>query len=489
MSYIPKKRSYITAVSATFRNRNALLLLWIFLLILCMAWNAYSILGSKSYIRGFDNNFYFAWARSIVLDGDLDFTNDLLLVAKNNDLGKTQNAFATYLEQTPKTSEGYLPNKYGIGMGLLALPSLYLVKTAIRVFKLFPNYNETELSRIYALIFVLNAIFLGFAGLLFSYILLKRHYGVRKALASVILGTGGLSVGYYIWYEPTMAHATSFGLVTIYLLVCTCWIKKLLDWQVKKNLRWLLLVSLLMGFALGVACTVRYTNVVFALVPFIFAIKAIRTTEQNRTVYWILVGVISFFAASLGSLAGFTPQLYSWKIVYGKWLLYSYQGEQIWAYPRYAFEILFGLRNSLFVWTPLAVVAIVGLVIGVAKKNSLAQAGLLVILCMVWIYGSWECYWLGHSYGMRGLVECSFFFFLGFAEILDWIQGRSSRKNFLGFSFKACIWILFMWNVYFVFCYRSALQPHGKPFVGVRCLFASTTPLKQMLSDLGFRGD
>ena len=61
-----KNRFYNTAVSHIFRNQKAIVLLWVFLLILAMGWNAYRILNINSYIKGFDNNFYFAWARSAV---------------------------------------------------------------------------------------------------------------------------------------------------------------------------------------------------------------------------------------------------------------------------------------------------------------------------------------------------------------------------------------------------------------------------------------
>jgi MFS family permease len=450
-----------------------------------MGWNSYRLIKVNGYILGYDQNFYFAWARSIVVDADIDFANDLELVAKNEALGELSEIISAYLQTTPRTPGGYVPNKYGMGMGLVALPSMYLTKAVVRVFNLFPNYGLNDFSLLYAWVFVLNFVFLGFVGLMISYNLLEPIYGHRKSFAAIVMGTAGLSLGYYIWYEPTMSHAASFAIINAYLLISTRWMKLFSNHTGKKSLELLIVTSLFMGFVLGVACTVRYTNVVFAAVPFVFAIKALKNCEKGRDNKMLVSGALCLLAAVAGTFAGFIPQLLSWKTLYGSWFVYSYHGEQMAAWPRYALEILFGLRNSLFLWTPLAIVAVAGLFIGTARREFLAFAGLIVMAGFVWIYGSWECYWLGHSYGMRGLVDGSFFFFLGFAEMITWMESHAPQRRFLVNLLQAGIWFLVVWNMYFIFCYRSLLQPHGEPFAGARLISAPEQPLRQMLADFG----
>ncbi len=473
---------------AFFLFRRKIRMLWGILLGLCLLWNSYSILICNGYLLGYDNNFYFAWARSMVLDRDLDFQNDLGFVAENKSLGETSRVIADFLNTTPKTANGYIPNKYGMGMGLLALPSLYLGNAVFHLYGLISGFEVKEFSRSYPWIFALNAILFGFLGVAGSYRLLARLYGQKTAFGAVSTGLLGLPLGYYIWYEPTMSHAMSFAIATLYIGTVIHWAKILTGHRQNQAWRPLLLTSIAMGFLLGISCTIRYTNLVFAIVPFVLAASILKANEADRT--HSLSGVLSLClpGAFAGALAGFFPQLLAWKQIYGSWFLYTYQGEGMSVWPEHAFDILFGLRNSLFVWSPLAMIAIAGLCMGAFKRNPLALSGLIVFLGFVWIYGSWECYWLGNSYGMRGLVDCSFFFLLGFAEIFSRLRAQNAARRWLKKLTAAGIMLLIIWNLYFLFCYRSFLQPHGEPFAGLRLLAEPERPLKQLLADMGLGG-
>ncbi len=466
-------------------SRRKIAILWLVSLGLCMMWNSYRSLVVNSYVLGYDNNFYFAWARSIVIDGDVEFTNDLEFVATNERLGETQKTIAKYLDTVQRTSNGYVPNKYGIGMALTALPPLYLTRMAANLCTLISGHEVSGFSRIYPWIFTLNSIFYGFLGLAVSYRLLEPAYGRSTAFISVALGVLGLPLGYYIWYEPTMSHAVSFGMITLFLLVSIRWREKLREHFHNIAIAPLLPEAVVMGFLLGISCSIRYTNALFAMVPFVFALKDWNDRGRSGTANCLKAGFVCLIAALSGTLIGFLPQLVAWKQVYGCWVVYPYQGEVMLPWPRYFFEVLFGLRNSLFVWTPLALAAMAGLFLAAFRRDILALSGILVILGLVWIYGSWECYWLGNSYGMRGLVDASFFFLLGFAEIIMLLR-RPSKSLLLKRMAATGIVLLVVWNIYFIFCYRSGLQPNGCPFAGLKLLSDPGKPLGQFNSEFNF---
>lgn len=469
------------------KTNRLMLTLWIGLLSSCLLWNSYSLFSYKGYILGIDDNFYFAWARSIVLDGDVDFSNDFEFVATNNKLGATQEHFAAYLNNAQETVTGYLPNKYGMGMGLAALPLLYLAKALFEIYAALFGVQPNDFSSIYPWVYLLNSITFGFLGLALSYKVLESGFGKKIALCSIVIGVLGLPIGYYIWFEPTMAHAISFGFATIFLISAIHWMKTLKKYSQNKGLKPLFWASLAMGFSLGVSCTIRFTNVLFALVPFIFAVKVWKNLDGTYAVSLPRIGFFCLALATMAALIGFSPQLIAWKKIYGSWILYTYQGGTLSIWPKYAFKILFGLRNSLFVWSPLAIIAVVGLFIGASSGKVFPLSGLIVLGSFVWVYGSWEGYSLGHGYGMRGLVDCSFFFFLGFAEIMKTLKGRALEKPFLLKIGALLILFLVLWNLYFLFCYRSFLQPHGKPFAGLRLFSDPRIPLKQALCDVGLR--
>ncbi|NJK90689.1 MAG: hypothetical protein HC904_01960 [Blastochloris sp.] len=102
------------------------------------------------------------------------------------------------------------------------------------------------------------------------------------------------------------------------------------------------------------------------------------------------------------------PQLLGWKIVYGEWFLYSYDGEGFqWWQPK-LWEVLFSPYHGLFYWSPGLVLGCVGFLAWAWKeKGWVGWVGLLIMLGMIWVNASWECWWFGHSYGAGPLrVVC-----------------------------------------------------------------------------------
>ncbi len=285
-----------------------------------------------------------------------------------------------------------------------------------------------------------------------------------------------------------MAHGAGFALISFFLLAAMQWDRKLAgDWVGtgdNGNTRGLLVSAALMGLLLGVACMVRSTNIIFAIVPIVLVVTRWTRTDKGQRVEEIKPARLCSLVALGGALIGFVRQMIAWKILYGSYLTYTYQGETLHALPRYAGQVLFGLRNSLFVWTPLALVAVGGLVLAARRGQALAIAGLVVLLGTLWIYGSWETYWLGHGFGMRGFVECSPFFFLGLASV--WRRfGTGQRRRFIGRLGRGAIVLLVLWNLYFVMCYRADIQPHGEPFAGLELLTQWDRWWEQLLNETG----
>jgi hypothetical protein len=142
------------------------------------------------------------------------------------------------------------------------------------------------------------------------------------------------------------------------------------------------------------------------------------------------------------------------------------------------------------VWTPLARVAVIGLGLAGARRDPLAIGGAASLLGLLWIYGSWQYYTLGSSYGMRGFVDGSFFFCLGLAEVLDRLGRASARVRPFAVAARVAIVALMVWNLYFAVCYRCGLQPPDRPFAGQglfadgarwRAQFSKDTNLLKML--------
>ena len=84
------------------------------------------------------------------------------------------------------------------------------------------------------------------------------------------------------------------------------------------------------------------------------------------------------------------------------------------------FETLFSWYHGLVTWTPLLVVALVGLVLLRSRNRALAHAGLAVFAAQWLVLSVLErWFWGGASFGQRRFDSCTVFFIVGVAAFLE----------------------------------------------------------------------
>ena len=255
---------------------------WLLLFVACLGWNALMLtkrqteLG-RAWLVGLDDNFYLAWGRSLAVDGDWRFDNDLAFLASLTSLPDTERAFQVWVRDSRRTAVGRVSNKYAAGAGLLALPWLFATRLGLGL-ATFTGFTgpPDPFSALYAFAFVTSGVLWGLVGLVTAHALLRRDYSSRVSTLAVVVGAIGLPLGYYVWVEPTMAHATGFGVATLHVLCARTWADRVAaegpGWE-----PW----ALLTGLTLGVACLTRSTNIVLAVVPLVMA-WATRSSWPDR---------------------------------------------------------------------------------------------------------------------------------------------------------------------------------------------------------------
>jgi hypothetical protein len=131
---------------------------------------------------------------------------------------------------------------------------------------------------------------------------------------------------------------------------------------------------------------------------------------------------LSFTKWVVGFFTGFIPiliQCYLWKLQTGDWIVWSYGEEGFnWGSPQIA-EVLFGFRKGWFVYTPLVLVSMFGLV-AVYKKSKLQFYNIVVfLLVLIYIVASWWNWFYGSSFGQRPFVDFYALFILLLAFVLQ----------------------------------------------------------------------
>ena len=233
---------------------------------------------------------------------------------------------------------------------------------------------------------VASAVWATLGLLVLARFLRRRCSDAASATALLALGLG-TNLFFYASYAGGMAHPWLFFLTALLL-------ERTDRWHTHQHLR----DALLIGAVLGLAVLTRPTLALLALVPLCWNAAAPRLLLRHAPT-WAL-------AAAVGALC-LLPQLLYWKATTGHWLHYSYGDEGFDLSQPHVLAGLFSYRKGWFVYTPLALIALAGLV-PLARSTagrSYARTLLLFGVPFLYITFSWTQWWYGGSFGSRPLID------------------------------------------------------------------------------------
>jgi len=129
------------------------------------------------------------------------------------------------------------------------------------------------------------------------------------------------------------------------------------------------------------------------------------------------------YAAFIGAfLLAFSPQRFAWKALRGAWFSppAGAHGATFGAPP--IGDVLFSTDRGLFSWTPLLLLAVIGLMLFARRRPVLGASLLAALALQVYINATVE--WGGHGFGARRFANCALIFALGLAALLQWMKRR-----------------------------------------------------------------
>lgn len=436
---------------------------WATLLVACLSWglcnlSVHSKRRDQRYIYGWDENHYYASARSLLMDGDLDVRNDLAYVGGLRGMGATAEELARSSREAPDTPTGHYPNKYGIGTALVALPLMSVSKLLAAAHEWIGLGPVSEFASIHILAFVWSSSLAGFLGLIAAERLTRTAPDVPASPWPIAIVTLGTPLGAYLWFYPGLAHAMGFGTGTFFLLGAVRWHDRVAQWNgERREAARIVALAFGCGVLLGLGASIRYANVCFgAAVPVLALFAALDRRKGTDGCRFGMLFASSAMALLIGVALGYLPQLLAWKATHGSWFLYTYKGERLHSYPVHLGKILVGRRNSILLWSPLVGLAAAGLVAGALRREVRCVAGVAVMAAFLWVYGSWDWYWLGSSFGHRGMTDMAAVFMLGIASLRATKVGpRASR--FLQVGCGLCV----AWSIWLLFVVRAGVESGG----------------------------
>lgn len=370
---------------------------------------------------------YFIWLDSIAGDGDMDLSNQAQIFAHVNMYQVQWNQqTGRWISVFPYGSALLLSPAYWIGRfvnsrGWLSINVDYFVAHQGRplAYSLFPMFAVN--------LYALATIFL-------SYLSAQRYAPPLPSAASALFLFLGMPIFYYTTVEPFASHVPSAFLVAVTLYLMLLWDRNQYSY-----------LAFMAGLAGGLATLTRWQT---ALTVWVLAWLFLRRRSYKA---------IILFALGFWILAWHV--LYTWNWMFGRPLFLAYTESGFIGLPRYVLEVLFAGNRGLFIWSPLTLLALIGLILLGRQDRTLAiilGAAFVIQTLMNAALADWYGGW---GFGMRRKIELYPVFVIGLSSILAWIQPNWLRKTMwiLSVIFLILSLLLFVSHLNFI----NTVRPYG----------------------------
>ena len=383
---------------------------------------------------------FFAWIRSWAFDHDVDFENEYRHF-QAGDAGRYKGFSDTLLGLVNENNRRV--NFAPVGCAILWSPFYAVGHVVARV----TGAPADGFSQPYVSAVAYASAFYGFLAVLLSADIARRVVG-RGALAAAIIAIGTPLV-YYIYISPPFSHATSAFAVSLFVWT---WLRVRQAWTPR--------AMVALGAAGAVMAMVREQDVFFVIGPAVDYIRALVVTARAEPagararlagggLVLAALGVVVFVLV-------YSPQLFAYQALNGHPSQTTLVFRKLtWTSP-HALEVLFSPRHGLFAWTPLAAIAIAGLVWLAAGRlrQSSRQPGvdarvvgicaLVMVAGQVYISGAVESWTVAGSFGQRRFVALTPLVTLGLAALLVELRHRRTAwRTAAAVGLVVCIW----WNI------------------------------------------
>lgn len=381
------------------------------------------------FLHGTDAQMYYAYARSILFDWDIDFKNDFALTPFPELISETQ---------APLNEIGRVSNRYPMGVGLVILPFLVLGHLAtIWINALFQtSFSQMGYSDIHLGVVAISLVALEtYCSFLLAQFL-KNFVSIRIALASVVLIWFGTSLLYYGAIFPFMSHGIGFALLSALLY----FLKKVEPERSQK-------LAIISGLLAGLLAIIRPTNVVL-FIPYAVLILCRLLKNRQRPLVFLFLLSSSVFPLS---------QLIVWRRLYGKWFVYSYGEEGFnWASPE-LFKTYFSSNHGLFYFAPIALLSFLGLFIGVKEKKFRAESlsAMLSIILASYLNAAWHSWFFGQAFGARAFCESGVWFAFGLSILLSRLHVEAFKQRLTYSVAAGCV----AWNIFLLALFVKGIIP------------------------------
>lgn len=364
---------------------------------------------------GGDGYGYYSYLRSLYFDNDLDFSNEMK---------QFDEMYGAKTLESRATENGKIGNPFAIGWSFFYAPFFILAIILSKIFTfankfILPGYNFP-----FQLMIGVGTVFYVVSGVYFLFKALNKLFLRSVAWISALSVLLSSPLIYYVIYEPSMSHGLSFFLTSLlFYKSLEVYQNELVGSDDVINL----------GLFVGLASLVRWQNLIFIIIPLAILIKR-KIDFREFFIYFSVIFVV------------FSPQLFLWKYLYGKYFIIP-QGVEFVNHKLELYNFLFSGYHGLFIWHPLLLLFTIGLFQSFKKYKLLFTVLSISLLIQIVFNANLSDWYGGSSFGSRRMIESLFIFAFGGAYIFYILfQSNFKFKKVLIGIFIIIILIFSGWN-------------------------------------------
>jgi hypothetical protein len=429
------------AVSGSWINAaNEKLLFLLFLLTLPLV---------NPWVRG-DGVGYYAYLRSALIDHDLRFENDYL--AANESFVSAHIDAQGRLLPRLYTKTGYVENHFSVGPAILWAPVMLAVHGTVLLADHFGAHVAADgHSRPYLLAMALTTACYGFLSLFLAFRIARKYFDDPWTFLATVGIWMASSLPIYMYFNPSWSHAQSAFAVALFL-----WY-----WE-RTRLRRTTGQWAFLGMMAGLMGNVYYPNVILLIFPALEAVHLLRAKhpDSGQLIVPIPKSALSSGLFIVAFFASLSPTFITRQIIYGSPFETGYPAISTWNWTSPALvKILFSSDHGLFSWTPVLILASVGLPFLIKRDALLGGGSLLTFLAYYYFIASYPD-WDGlSSFGNRFFVSLTPIFILGLSALLSSFSSWMSKTTRAVAVASPVLALLIAWNVGFIFQWGTHMVP------------------------------
>ncbi|HYT73350.1 MAG TPA: hypothetical protein VEL79_01260 [Vicinamibacterales bacterium] len=383
---------------------------------------------------------YFAFLRSAWFDRDLSFENEYRYFYDHG-IARSEGFHETFLER--QTATGRRLNFGTIGCAVLWSPFYAVGDVVARA----SGAPRDGFSTPYIASIAYGSVFYAFLALVLAIRCAGRlELDGFAAAVAVWLGTPLL---FYMYIAPPFSHACSAFAVALFTYV---WLRVRGSWSARGMIA--------LGAAGALMAMTREQDAFFVFGPAVDFVWASLDGDQRSEAG----GPSRLIAAAMGCVAFglvFLPQAATYLVLNGHLGPdASVAHKMSWTAP-HALQVLASPGHGFFVWTPLALLALLALAWkGLTREmdRQVALCLLLMAALQVYIGGSVESWTVAGGYGQRRFVALTTVMVIGLSSVRTGVQDRASGRLGARAVFTAALVLCVYWNMALIAEFATGLM-------------------------------